>query len=331
MSDDQQPDQPKSLGHAGVREKHFQRLLAALLSLTFTALVLILPPITNRQLAHDEQLIEKPLLGTIVAVVLLIFSLWSRRFVVAVVAVCVVVALIQLAFFFTTTQPGRDAQNATDRWTDLPMSASYEGVVPHNTPDVFGEASTEWAGSSVTLSLRSKTGTTQQGIHEVAPPNTQGFYFSATVTNITGGNSVICPLIFGITDIRNYFTFRVQDTPGGSPEVVAYQIIQNSSTFTSGFHSLLLGQDTNIPYYNTWNIIQPDFNSESTMAMMVTGSYGKFYLDGRNVFSMPLAEIPKPYVVSVGATVLANDLQAAANCTFSNVTFRVEPPPGGNN
>ncbi len=105
--------------------------------------------------------------------------------------------------------------------------------------------------------------TTQQGIHQNPPHRTRGIYFAATVSNTVGGNAVVCPLVYGITSIRNYFTFRVQDGPNGAPEAVSYQIIQTSGVFTSGFHALLLDNDTDIPYYDSWNILQPRHSDQA--------------------------------------------------------------------
>jgi hypothetical protein len=305
------------------RDKLLSRLLSAVLSLIFTALVLIMPPIVNRQLASDEKVIEKPLIAAVVALALVVFSAWRKRFAIGVAIVCVIVVAAQLISYLVTTAPGRDATSETSGWINLPVADAYRHIIPVNQPDVFGEATVEWSGSNVTLKLRSKTGTTQQGIYQQPPPGTTGIYFAATVTNVVGGDAVACPLLFGITNIRNYFTFRIQTGPGGSPEAVAYQIIQNSSKFTSGFHALLLGQDDDIPYYDTWNIIQPSANSQTRLAILIEGQFGQFFVDGRRVFQRVIDYLPN-YTVAVGTTVFANNLQDAANCTFKDVVFRAE-------
>jgi len=306
------------------RDKLLSRFLSAALSLIFTALVLIMPPVVNKQLASDEKVIEKPLIAAMVALALVAFSAWRKRFAISVAVLCVIVVAAQLSVYVATTAPGRDAASVTSDWVNLPLADAYRHIIPVNQPDVFGEASVEWSGSNVTLKLRSKTGTTQQGIYQRPPSRTTGVYFAATVTNVVGGDAVICPLLFGITDNRNYFTFRIQDGPGGSPEAVAYQIIQNSSRFTSGFHALLLGQDDDIPYYNTWNIIQPSASNQTRLAILIEGHYGQFFVDGRRVFQRVIDYLPN-YTVAVGTTVLANNLQDAANCTFKDVVFRAEP------
>lgn len=305
------------------RDKLLSRLLSAALSLIFTALVLIMPPIVNKQLASDEKVIEKPLIAAAVALALVAFSAWRKRFAIGVAVVCVLVVAAQLTVYLVTTGAGRDAASETSDWINQSLAGAYRHIIPANQPDVFGEARVEWSGSDVTLKLRSKTGTTQQGIYQRPPPGTTGVYFAATVANVVGGDAVTCPLLFGITDIRNYFTFRVQEGPGGSPEAVAYQIIQNSSKFTSGFHALLLGQDADIPYYDTWNIIEPSANGQTRLAILIKGHYGQFFVDGRRVFQRVIDDLPN-YTVAVGTTVLANNLQDAANCTFKDVVFRAK-------
>jgi hypothetical protein len=214
---------PRRTSHQSeARDKLLSRLLSAVLSLIFTVLVLIMPPIVNKQLVGGEKIIEKPLIAVVVALALVAFSAWRKRFAVGVAVVCVIVVAAQLISFFVTTAPSRDAASETSGWINLPLADAYRDIIPVNQPDVFGEASVEWSGSSVTLKLRSKTGTTQQGIYQRPPLGSKGVYFAATVTNVVGGDAVVCPLLFGIADIRNYFSFRVQNSPDGSPEAVAY-------------------------------------------------------------------------------------------------------------
>lgn len=317
-------DQQPASRDSEARDNLLGRLLSALLSLVFTVLVLVLPPIVNKQLASDEKLIERPLVGAVVALVLVAFAAWRKRFAVAVAVVCAIVAAVQLTNYLVTTGPSRDAAAQTADWINVPLADAYRHIIPTNQPDVFGEATVEWSGSTVTLKLRSKTGTTQQGIYQLPPVGTTGIYFAATITNAAGGSAVTCPLLFGITNIRNYFTFRIQNGPSDTPEAVAYQIIANSGTFTSGFHALLLGQDVDIPYYDTWNIVQPSANSHTTLAILIEGRFGQFFVDGRRVFQREIDYLPN-YTVAIGTTVLANNLQDAANCTFSNVIFRAKP------
>jgi hypothetical protein len=329
MQDD--PDQrtsPSETGSTGsqptIRDKALGRVLTALLSLIFAALVLILPPIVNKQLAGAEHTLEKPLVGFIVAAAVFLVAAWRKRFAIGILAICVVVSATQVTYYFLSTSASRQAAAQTASWVNLPIADFYRHIVPIDTPDVFGYATVEWHGSDVTLKLRSKTGTTQQGIYQTSPQGTRGIYFAATVSNAVGGNAVVCPLIYGITNIRNYFTFRVQDAPNGTPEAVTYQIIQNSGVFTSGFHALLLDNDTDIPYYDTWNILQPSADSQTRLAILIEGDHGKFFVDGRLVFQRLIDGLPN-YTVAIGTTVLANDLQDAANCTFTDVVFRTEP------
>jgi hypothetical protein len=59
--------------------------------------------------------------------------------------------------------------------------------------------------------------------------------------------------------------------------------------------------------------------------MLIEGDYGRFFVDGRLVFQRVIDELPN-YTVAVGTTVLANNLQDAANSTFTDVVFRAESP-----
>lgn len=308
------------------KDQALNRLLTATLTLVFAGLILILPPIVNKQLSDAEHTLEKPLIGFFVAAAIFLAAAWRKRFAIGILAICLVVGAVQVTYYFLSTAPSRAATAQTSSWINLPVSHFYGHVVPINTPDVFGYATVDWHGSDVTLKLRSKTGTTQQGIYQSPPEGTRGVYFAATVSNPVGGTAVVCPLLFGISNVRNYFTFRVQDAPDGTPEAVSYQIIQNSGVFTSGFHALLLDNDTDIPYYEAWNILQPSADTQTRMAILIQGDYGKFFVDGRLVFQRTIDDLPN-YTVAVGATVLANDLQDAANCTFTDVVFRAEPAP----
>jgi len=306
-----------------VKDQTLSRVLTALLSLVFTGLVLVLPPIVSRQLASAEHTLEKPLVGFIVAAAVFLVAAWRKRFAIAIVAITLIVSAVQVGYYFITTSAARQVAALTSSWTNLPVADFYRRIVPINTPDVFGYATVEWHTSSITLKLRSKTGTTQQAIYEVPPQGTRGIYFAATIANKVGGTAVVCPLLFGISNIRNYFTFRVQDTPSGSSEAVSYQILQNSGVFTSGFHRLLLDNNTDIPYYDSWNILQPSADTQTRLAILIQGDFAKFFLDGRLVFQRTIDDLPN-YTVAVATTVLANNLQNAANCTFSDVIFRAE-------
>ena len=166
-----------------------------MLSLVFTGLILILPPIVNAQLAGAEHTLEKPLVGFIVAGAVFIVAAWRKRFAIAIVVVTFIVCAVQVGYYFISTSAARQVGALTSSWTNLPVADFYRGVVPINTPDVFGYATVEWQGSSVTLKLRSKTGTTQQGIYEVPPKGTRGIYFAATIANQVGGTAVVRPLI----------------------------------------------------------------------------------------------------------------------------------------
>ncbi len=307
------------------RERHLSRLLSAVLTLIFTVLVLVLPPIANHQLASDEKLVEKPLIAVIVALVALLAGAWLPRFAIGIAILMACLAVVQVTYYLVTTQPGRDAARATQSWRVVPLASGARGTA-RNHPDVFGRATLRWAGSSLRLSLRSNTGTTQQGFYLNGGARSSSFYFSARVDKVAGGQAVTCPLIFGIANNRSYFTFRIQQLPDGSDEAVAYQIIPNSPSFTSGFHGLLLDQDSDIPYVGTWNLISPSEQSHTTLSIEAQGSRYEFFVDNREVFSRQVDDIPRN-VVAVGVTVLANGLRSAAVCQYDHVVFRVHPSP----
>lgn len=150
------------------RDKLLSRLLSASLSLIFTALVLIMPPIVNKQLASDEKVIGKPLIAAMVALALVAFSAWRKRFAIGVAVVRVITVVAQLTVYLVTTAPGRDAASETSDWINLPLAGAYKRIIPVNQPDVFGEASVEWSDSNVTLKLRSKTGTSAKHLPAAA-------------------------------------------------------------------------------------------------------------------------------------------------------------------
>jgi hypothetical protein len=303
------------------RDRYVSRLLSALLTLLFTVLVLVLPPIANHQLASDEKLIEKPLIAVIVALVALLAGAWLPRFAIGITILLVCAAIVQVSYYLVTTQPGRDAAGTAQAWHEVPLASGAHGIA-ENHPDVFGSATLSWAGSSLSLSLRSTTGTTQQGFYLNGGALGSSFYFSARVDKVEGGQAVTCPLLFGIANNRSYFTFRIQQMPDGTNEAVAYQIIPNSPSFTSGFHGLLLDQDDDIPYVGDWNLLSPSSQSHTTLAIQAQGSYYKFFVDGREVFSRQVDDIPRN-TVAVGVTVLANGLSSAAVCQYDHVVLRV--------
>lgn len=315
-------EKPRS---ADSRDRYFSRLLSAFLTLLFTVTVLLLPPIANHQLASDEKLVEKPLIAVIVALVALLAGAWLPRFGIGIVILLACVAVVQVSYYEVTTQPGTDAASEAQAWQAIPLASGAHGIA-RNHPDAFGSATLSWDGSSLSLSLRSTTGTTQQGFYLNAGALGSSFYFSARVDKIEGGQAVTCPLLFGIANNRSYFTFRIQQMPDGTNEAVAYQIIPNSPSFTSGFHGLLLDQDTDIPYVGDWNLLSPSDQSHTTLAIEAQGSYYKFFVDSREVFSRQVDDIPRN-VVAVGVTVLANGLSSAAVCQYDHVTLRMDPSP----
>lgn len=139
-----------------MRDHALSRVLTALLSLLFTGLVLVLPPIVSKQLAGAEHTLEMPLVGFIVAAAVFLVSAWRKRFAIAIVAITLIVSAIQTAYYFFTTSASRQAFSLTSSWTELPVADYYRHIVPINTPDVFGYATVELEGSNVTLKLRSK-------------------------------------------------------------------------------------------------------------------------------------------------------------------------------
>ena len=302
------------------RERYWPKLATAMLTLVFTVLVLVLPPIANAQLASAERTMEKPLIAVLVALAGLLVGAWLGRLALCLVALLVMVAALQGGYYVYTIQPGRDAARTAQAWQAVPLGHGFA----KNHPGVFGSATMWWSGDRADLSLRSNTGTTQQGIWLHGGSPSSSFYFSARTDKKEGGNAVFCPLLFGIASTRSYFTFRIQQLPNGTNEAVAYQIIPNSPSLTSGFHGLLLDQDTDIPYVGDWNILTPSYRTHTTLAIEAHGNYYQFFIDNREVFSRVVNDVPT-HNVAVGVTVLANGSRSAAVCEYDQVSLRVHP------
>lgn len=79
--------------------------------------------------------------------------------------------------------------------------------------DEWGYASAQWSGSSYSLDLHSTTGATQQGYNLNAGSFDSRYVFSAGVVEKQGIITSTCPLLFGVKDIRNYYTFRSGSAP----------------------------------------------------------------------------------------------------------------------
>jgi len=304
-----------------LRDDSLRKLLAAVLTLASAGAILLLPPVANKQLAAAVDVLQEPVVAVVVAAVVLAASAWRFRFAAGLAAILAVIAAVHIAYYFITTAPGRTASDRAAAWTDVPLAAGAQGVA-ENTPNVFGAARLEWSGRSVRLSLRSETGTTQQGYYLDGGPVLSRFLFSARIEKISGGDAVTCPLLFGIADNRNYFTFRLQDTPDGGLKAIAYQIVPNSAEFTSGFHGVLIDETAALPYVNHWNVMDPSERTETTLGVEADGDYYRFYVNSREVFARRVDRVPT-HTVAPGVTVLANDLKSEAVCEFADVRLRV--------
>ncbi|MEA2232688.1 MAG: hypothetical protein QOD83_2504 [Solirubrobacteraceae bacterium] len=309
-----------------LKDKAVRKALTAVLALVFAAMTLVLPPVANSQLAYAEKTLQKPLMAAVVAIAIVALSAWKLRFAVGLaVAVCLA-SLLHIAYFVVTTEPGRSAAHSARGWRSVPLASAAHGVA-ENHPNVFGQARLNWSGDRLRLDLRSATGTTQQGFLLDGGALSARFYFQARVEKINGGQAVICPLLFGIKDIRNYFTFRLQSRPDGSVIAVAYQIIANSPVFTSGFHGVLLDETKPLPYVNTWNIVTPSERTKTKLAIVADGNYYRFFVNDREVFARQIDGVPT-HTVAVGVTVLANALRADAVCQTDRVELRVADTSG---
>lgn len=307
--------------NARAKDSALGKALSAVLTLVFIGAVLVLPPVANEQLASAERTLQKPIVAVVIAITALALTAWKLRFAIGIVAVVFLVALVQVTYYFVTTEPGRAVIRAAAAWNDVPLASGAKGVA-ENTPDVFGRARLNWAGDQIRLDLRSETGTTQQGFNLNGGPVTSHFLFSARVEKIDGGRVVTCPLLFGIKDIRNYFTFRLQDEPDGSTIAIAYQIVAKSPSFTSGFYGILLDETKDLPYVNTWNLITPSERTKTTLAIEANGNYYRFFVNNREVFARQIDEIPT-HKMAVGVTVLANGLKSDAVCQTDQVKLKV--------
>lgn len=319
------PDLSRTPSKPGVHERlhdlAVRKALSAVFVLVFGAVVLVLPPVANPQLASAERTLQKPVVAVVVALIIVVTSAWRRRFAIGITALIAIVATVHIAYYIATTKAGRDAERRAADWQEVPLGDGAQGIA-QNTPNVFGRAKLEWSGDALRLNLRSETGTTQQGFNLDAGPLGTRFLFQARARKIDGGEAVTCPLLFGINDVRSYFTFRLQDLPDGGQKAVAYEIVPNSPVFTSGFHGVLLGETQPLPYVNHWNVINPSERTTSTLGIEGDGNYYRFFVNRREVFARRIDTV-RTNVVAVGVTVLANDLKSDAVCEFDKVTLKV--------
>jgi hypothetical protein len=312
-----------------IKRQATQKVLSALLGLTFTAFALILPPIANTQLADAEKQLEKPVIAVIVALAVVVASAWSMRFAVAVLLVSLVACLIHVGYYYQTTSRYRDARRVAASWRAVPLASGAQGVA-ENTPDIYGRAVLRWSGDTMVLQLLNEhNGTTQQGFYLAAGSASSSFFFSARVSQPHGGQVVICPLLFGIEDARNYFTFRLHQVLDlkGKPlgqKAEAYQIIPNSPVPGSGFHGRLIDDTQILPYAQHWDVMEPSNGDTTTLSIMSQSGFYRFFVNGRQVFARSIDEVTRN-TVAVGTTVLANDVVSDAVCEFTHVMLRVGP------
>ena len=305
-----------------MRDRFLGKLLFALLSLLFGLAILVFPPVANTQLAAAEKTLQKPLVALVLAVALVAVSAWRLRFAVAIAILLAVISAVQIGYYAVTTQPGRTATESASSWEGRPLASGAEGAA-ENQPNVFGRARLEWSGDSLRLNLHSETGTTQQGFHLDGGAVSSSFLFTARVTKIDGGDAVTCPLLFGIKDIRDYFTFRIQALPSGGYKAVAYHIIPKTPVFTSGFYGVLLDETKALPYVNHWNIIKPSERNSITLGIKAEGDSYQFFVNSRQVFARRIDGVPT-HTVAVGVTVLANGLKSDAVCQYDKVSLKVK-------
>lgn len=318
-----QPSTPSTLtAKASLRDTAIRKAIAAILALVCAFATLILPPVANQQLADAEKILQKPLIAAVVAIVIVVAAAWRLRIAIAIATIIAVVAGIQITYYAVTTHPSRAAAARASHWRAVPLASGANGTA-ENTLDAFGRARLDWSGDRIRLDLQSETGTTQQGFYLNGGPLPSHFLFAARVTKIDGGAAVTCPLLFGIKDIRNYFTFRLQHVHDGE-KAIAYQIVQNSPLFASGFHGLLLDETSGLPYVNRWNVVSPRERTTTTLGVEGDGNYYRFYINDREVFSRRIDTVTT-HTVAVGVTVLANGLRSDAVCQFEHVSLRVEP------
>jgi hypothetical protein len=177
-------------------------------------------------------------------------------------------------------------------WRTVPLASGAHGVA-RNRPTVFGRARLNWSGDRLRLDLRSTTGTTQQGFNLDGGSLRSRFDFQARVQTVDGGRAVTCPLLFGINDVRSYFTFRLES------------------------------ETDVLPYVNTWNVLTPSQRTKTKLAIAADGSDYRFFVNDREVFEREVDDVPT-HTVAVGVTVLANGLRSDAVCHTDSVLLKVD-------
>ena len=312
---------------ADLRIRVITSALTAVAALVFLAELRLLPPIANTQLASATEALRKPVATVIAtAAVATVVGLELKvRFAVAfgLLALSVCAAASPLIYYSVTTKPGRSVSQESANWPSVQLTSREEGTVS-NRQNVLGRATLRWKGDDFRLSLRSETGTTQQGIYWDAGGRDSSYVFKARVFKQHGGRVVTCPLLFGIVDNRTYDTFRLQNDDEGHAIAAAYEIRPKGPQLTSGFKSYTLDETGTLPYVNTWNVITPSEQRYSKLMIHADGNYYEFYVNNRRVFSRRIPGKPI-HRVAIGTTVLANDYPSQAVCDFHDVSLKVAP------
>jgi hypothetical protein len=303
------------------RDERIKKVLTAGAAVLATGLVLVLPPIVNKQLQASLSLLQKPVIEFVVVLAVAAFAVWNRRVAAVLTVVLVLFGGVQVAYYLTTTSDFRAARAASEAWSDVPVAPEPSGSA-ENEPNALGSAKEEWSGRSITITLRSNTGVTQQGFNLDAGQADSSYFFSARFDKIDGDVDSTCPLLFGIQDIRNYYTFRVEQTSVGDYIAHVFQTIANPGE-NSGFNRVTLDKSAPLPYVKHWDLFHMSNSQSVDLAIKADGDHYEFYVEHRQVFSRPIEGNP-PRVVAVGATTEGRGNMANTMCRFTEETLRVD-------
>lgn len=305
---------------AALKKDLLVKVLAAALVAVGVAVDLILPPIQNPQVAQIESQLQRPIVDVVIALVMLFIAGWKARVPAALGVVLLIFASVQYGLYNAETADARGVLASSASWTSVPIAPSASGTV-RNNPDKWGYASAQWAGSSYSLDLHSTTGTTQQGYYLNAGSLDSRYVFSARVVEKQGIITSTCPLLFGIQDIRNYYTFRIEQGNGGTYTAAVYQIVANPGVDT-GFHADTIDQSAPLPYVHHWDVMQPWAGDDITLMIAADGDDYRFFVDGRQVFHRPIDTLP-PHMLAVGLTTIGNNNPADTICAYDTVELKV--------
>lgn len=303
------------------RDELKKKVLTAGAALFATLLVVVLPPIVNKQLQAALSLLQKPVIEFVVVLAIAAFAAWNYRITLVLTVVLLLFGGVQIAYYLTTTADFRTARATAETWTDVPVAPNQSGS-KENDPNALGSAKEQWSGRSITITLRSNTGVTQQGFNLDAGPADASYLFSARFDKIDGDIDSTCPLLFGITDIRNYYTFRIEQKSEGEYSAHVFQTIANPGE-NSGFNRSTIDRSGPLPYVRNWDLFHMTDSDSIHLAIKADGENYEFYVDHRQVFSRPIEGNP-PRIVAVGATTEGRGNMANTMCRFTDETLRVD-------